>query len=98
MNDLSQAQTERIGKFGEEMCEAGQVIGKIIIHGWTPCGEGIQYDNRSDLEREAGDVLAAIDLLAAGGDINMDRVKAFRDAKRKTITRFMQHQQNIKLV
>lgn len=97
MNGLTPAQTERFGKLSEEMCEAGQVLGKIQVHGTHPSCEGIQYDNTTDLERELGDVLTAIDLLAAAGDINMDRVKAFRDKKRKTIFRYLVHQQGIVL-
>lgn len=99
MYDLTHAQRERVGKFGEEMCEAGQVLGKINIHGWTPTSfQGITYDNKSDFEREIGDILAAIDLMTVGGDIDMKKVEEWRAKKRKTITSFMEHQQGIVLV
>lgn len=98
MYDVTPPQRERISKFGEEMSEAGQVLGKINLHGWTPTSfENITYDNRGDLEREIGDILAAIDLMAVGGDIDMKKVQEFREAKRKTITRYMQYQQGIVL-
>ncbi len=97
--DLTHAERERVGKFGEEMNEAGQVLGKINIHGWSPTSfQGITYDNRGDLEREVGDVLAAIDLMVVGGDIDMKKVEEWRAKKRQTITSFMEHQQGIKLV
>lgn len=89
---LTPAETERIAKYTEELGESNQVIGKILLHGWTPFAEGIQYNNREDLEREVGDVLAAIELMIAGGDIRKDVIIERCMEKKKTITRYMEHQ------
>lgn len=92
MNNLTPAETERLGKFSEEMGESGQVVGKILLHGYHTTHSGIVYNNREDLERECGDVLAAIDLMIKKGDLDKQKVLAFRDAKAAVITKYMNHQ------
>ena len=74
---------ERVAYLVEECGEVGKVIGKVLRHGWesahpdNPTGP----NNRQSLEIELGDVLFAVRLLAAGGDIRLDVVRAFADKK-----------------
>lgn len=83
-NNLSDAQLERLAILSEELGEAQQAIGKIIRHGYDsnnpdlprPVYCGIPTGNRQDLEKELGDVMYAIDALAATRDINGRAVSA----------------------
>lgn len=65
---------ELLGIFTEEMGEALQVIGKIMRHGWSPEHEGVKYNNLADLEREMGDVRAAMIRLCAAGVTSKEKI------------------------
>lgn len=109
MNNLSPAQTERIGKISEELGEvsneigvvqqiigkAQQIIGKIIIHGLHAEFEGMQWDNKADLERELGDLQAAIQIMVDAGDLDPLNIEAAKQAKLPKIRRYMKHQNNV---
>lgn len=74
--DPTRASRERLAILAEEMGEALQVIGKILRHGWestNPDGNP-EITNRVLLEFEMGDVLAAMRLLTAAGDMRADFV------------------------
>lgn len=92
MNNLTPAQTERIAKLSEELGEAQQVIGKILLHGYRAQFQETVYDNKGDLERELGDVKAAIQLMTDAGDLDDARIRTQQLIKRQTITRYMCHQ------
>ncbi len=93
MNGLTPAQTERLAKLGEELGEVQQVIGKVFLHGYLAVDpQGNVYDNKSDLERELGDVQAAVRLLTRSGDLNRASIVNQNRKKLRTITRYMVHQ------
>ena len=71
-NWLSPAQLERLAILQEEMCEAGQIIQKIVRHGYEsydPTIEGDFTTNRQLLEKELGHVLSALDRLDAADEV-----------------------------
>lgn len=65
----NQPETERLALLFEEMAEAIQVIGKIQRHGFSSTHPEGGPSNRKLLEKELGDVLVAIDLALAAGDV-----------------------------
>lgn len=76
-NKLTNGQTERLAILNEEMtevqlelCKAQQTISKILRHGYKP--EGLDYDNRKQLETELGDVLLSVGRLCKAGDLSLD--------------------------
>ncbi len=92
-NGLTEAETERLALLGEECAETGKAIGKILRHGYPSRNPDIADSptNREGLEREVGDLLWAIDLMAHCGDISMLRSRA--DAGRHVRkTRYLHHQ------
>jgi hypothetical protein len=92
-NQLSPAQVERLVKLQEEMNEAGKELCKILNHGYVAVApDGVRYDNKAALERELGDVCAAIKLLGDRGDIDDHQIYLAATAKDATITRYMHHQ------
>lgn len=94
MNNLSHAQTERFAKLLEELGEAQQVLGKILLHGVHSRNphDARACDNITLLHIELGDVLAAIDLLTKKGDLLDHTLIEFAELKSHTITKYMHHQ------
>ena len=93
MNGLTHAQTERIGKLCEELGEALQCIGKTLVHGYHAEDQnGVRYDNQADLQRELGDVRAAMKLMTRAGDLSAALIAQQQREKFRTITRYMVHQ------
>lgn len=94
-NKLAPAEAERLALLLEEMGEAQQVIGKILRHGYAsfnPNDPG-QGTNRTMLERELGDVLAAIDLMTPFADLNSDNIQRARRDKHDHVHRYLHHQE-----
>ena len=92
-NGLNKSETERLALLGEECAEIGQKIGKILRHGYQSRNPDVTNGptNREDLEREIGDLLWAIDLMAHCGDVSLLRARA--DAGRHARkTRYLHHQ------
>jgi NTP pyrophosphatase (non-canonical NTP hydrolase) len=93
VNGLGPAETERLALLGEECAEVGKAIGKILRHGYPSRNPTVpdSASNREDLEREIGDLLWSIDLMAHCGDISMIRCRtdAGRHARK---TRYLHHQ------
>lgn len=72
---LDTAQVERFGLLGEELGEAIQAIGKIARHGFGATDPvGNYYDNKTQLEKELGDIVAATMLSASAGEVSIDNV------------------------
>lgn len=99
-NRLSPAEAERLALLAEEMGEAIQVVGKILRHGYesynptTQVPEGHRpLTNRYLLEKELGDVCAAIDLI--GADIHVGSMHQHRTDKLKRVARWMHHQEQL---
>jgi len=90
---LTPAQRERMTKLVQELMESGVAATKILEHGFVATdGNGVTYDNRADLQRELGDILAAAHLMFANGDIDGDAVLAAGEVKKLTVTRYMHFQ------
>lgn len=85
-NKLTPAALERLAYLGEELAEAGQIIGKILRHGYesydptkiervgehqTPFYPPI---NRELLENELADVLRAVKRMVEAGDLEQWRI------------------------
>lgn len=95
-NGLYPAQAERLALLLEEMGEAQQAIGKILRHGYEsvnpdlppPAGD----TNQANLEREIGDVLVAIDMMLAAGDIEQWALDDRKRVKAHKVKQWLHHQ------
>lgn len=92
-NGLGDAELERLALLGEECAEVGKMVGKITRHGYASRNPTINDGptNREALEREIGDVLHAIDLMAHCGDISMLRVRS-DTARNRRKARYLHYQ------
>lgn len=66
---------EELGEVVESAGRSIKAISKALNYGWTPEFEGVQYDNRKDLEKELGDVFCAVDLMARKGNLSMAAIQ-----------------------
>jgi NTP pyrophosphatase (non-canonical NTP hydrolase) len=95
-NGLSPAEAERLALLLEELGEAQQCIGKILRYGYEsfnpylppPAGE----TNRGNLTKELGDVIAAMNLMRAGGDIDEEEVISHAQRKMVKVWDYLHHQ------
>jgi len=92
-NGLSAAETERLALLGEECAEIGKAIGKILRHGAESRNPDVAGSptNRADLEREIGDLLWVIDLMAHCGDFSTLRARADSGRHARKV-RYLHHQ------
>jgi len=93
-NGLTPAEAERLALLLEEMGEAQHIIGKVLRHGYTSCSpfDAQGTINRVLLEKEVGDVMAALDLLYAANDLSASKTEESRQRKHKTVRRYLHHQ------
>lgn len=93
-NSLSPAEHERLALLLEEMGEATQAIGKILRHGYKSFSpfDKTETTNRSMLEKEIGDVMAALDLLYAAKDLFASNTEEARRKKHISVRRYLHHQ------
>ena len=93
-NGLTEAEQERLSVLLEELGEAQQCIGKILRHGYESYNPVVDtgMTNRRELERELGDIYAAILMLAWSKDVNYCGVLTREVEKRKSIRRWLHHQ------
>ena len=97
-NQLTPAEDERLALLAEECAEVIQIVAKIQRHGYGSYHpDDPTTTNRQLLEREAGDVMAALDLLAAHGiarvsDLDTNEIETWRKAKHDKIGRYLHHQ------
>lgn len=82
----NEAQNERLAILSEECGETVQIIGKSHRHGidsYDPL-DPKKITNRAKLEKEIGDILAAVALLRYNNDISLENVeKAMMEKMRK---------------
>lgn len=88
---LSPEEYERLTILIEEIGEVLQVIGKIQKHGYEASFEGIDYDNREQLEVELGHLNFAILLLNSKGDINLENIAVNAERKNKNIWKYLNY-------
>ena len=69
MNELTEAQKERLIMLAEEAGEVIQAVGKILRHGYNSCHlDNDDISNRLDLVRELDDLNAIIGEMVKKGD------------------------------
>lgn len=95
-NKLSPAELERLALLSEELCEVGQVIGKILRHGYESHNpfDRTKTTNRKLLEKELGDVTCAISLLTISADISRNSIKEFASIKLVSVQEYLHHQKD----
>lgn len=71
---------KHLGKLAEELGEAVAVVGRCIVQGMTGIDPKTGETNREQLQKEAADVLANLDL-------NVDRFSLDRDAMARRVER-----------
>ena len=93
-NDLTPSEAERLAVLLEEMGEAQQAIGKILRHGYGSLhpAEMDGLDNRERLEKEIGDVLAAIEMMTNVEDLNTTHIDKRRRQKHRNVQKYLHHQ------
>lgn len=82
---------ERFSLLVEEIGEVLQIIGKIQRHGYHASFEGIEYDNRGDLETELGHLMFAIHLMAQRGDISTNNVERSMILKSHKVWKYLHY-------
>ncbi len=85
-NNLTPAEAERLAILAEECGEVIQAVGKILRHGW-----GGQVDNRTNLEKEIGDIVYITDLMSRHNDIYIPRVGSYASEKAVRIQQYLHH-------
>lgn len=82
-NRLSLAEAERLALLLEELGECAQAIGKVLRHGYrsfNPIRVDLG-DNRDQLEKEIGDVMAAVKLLTRAKDLSSNNIRLRQESK-----------------
>lgn len=90
--NLTPAEIERLALLSEEMGEAQQVIGKILRHGYESCHPNGGPKNRELLEKEIGDVRAAISLMMRKNDIYAPALWQHESNKEQSVKPYLHHQ------
>lgn len=94
-NKLTPAETERLALLMEECAEVQHVIGKILRHGYNSVNPNDLRpnpdNNRALLERELGDLTAAISICAGHDDVNIEKIEAAFELKLKRVKEFLHH-------
>jgi NTP pyrophosphatase (non-canonical NTP hydrolase) len=92
-NCLTPAQAERLALLAEECGELVQAVGKILRHGFDSVNPRIPYsrNNRGQLEKEMGDVRAAMIMLCEAGDTDKAAVHSLADKKLREVGRWLHH-------
>lgn len=90
-SNLTPSELEAMALLAEELAEAGQVIGKILRHGFDSCHPSGGRDNRALLEDELGDVRAAVRILIDLSLLQEHHIEAAADDKRGRVSKFLHH-------
>ena len=96
-NGLSPGQAERLALLLEELGEAQQAIGKVLRHGYASHNPKAPFSddpsNRQTLERELGDVIAAVRMLSQAGDLDGPEINRAADRKTVAVKQWLHHQE-----
>lgn len=90
---MENAQLERLAILVEEAAEVQQIAMKIVRHGYDsyhPLDEE-KTSNKKLLEKELGDLVFAIGLLASAMDINMVNVNEHKWNKKNSINKYLHY-------
>lgn len=93
-NRLSEAEAERLALLSEECGEVVQIVGKILRHGYESHNpfDPQKRSNRSLLEKEIGDVCAAMEILDSAGDIREPEIGRHAIEKIASVKKYLHHQ------
>lgn len=95
MTIISSPQSERVALLVEEMGESLQALGKIQRHGFNSYNPTLPTDqqtsNRQHLEKELGDVIAAIGLMAMNNDVNIESICLYAGAKFDSVQQWLHY-------
>jgi hypothetical protein len=90
-NGLTPVENELLALLAEECAEVIQIVGKILRHGLRSYHPDSQEVNAYTLEREMGDVRAAMTLLCEAGITRKSTVHLLADEKLKRIDRYLHY-------
>jgi hypothetical protein len=90
-NELTPVEAELLAVFAEECAEAIQIVGKILRHGLRSYHPDSHEVNGYTLEREMGDVRAAMILLCEAGIARKATVHSLADSKLSRIDQYLHH-------
>lgn len=96
-NKLTPAEAERLALLAEECGEVIQAIGKILRHGYESYhpNDVLKTSNRRLLERELGDVQAAVLLMSSGTDLSSDSIESRKQFKLHHVQQYLHHQEDV---
>lgn len=89
--NLTPAEYERLALIMEEAAEVQQVIGKILRHGFESTHPDGGPTNRRLLEKELGDLQAAIQISTKAGDIDWHEMMHRAALKQVSVYQYMHH-------
>lgn len=92
-NGLSPAEVERLALLAEECGEVVQIVNKILRHGYESYNPNISVPrrNRTLLIQELGDIVCAIGLLDAAGDVSYSAINAASTDKLMHVQQYLHH-------
>lgn len=92
-NRLTPAGAESLALLAEEAGEVVQAACKALRHGLTSCNPDDASDttNAEHLNKEIGDLLAAVDIAIGLGYIDRDSIESYRRGKLSTVRRWLHH-------
>lgn len=90
-NGLSPAHLEALALIAEECAEVVQAIGKILRHGLASEHPDSHITNYLTLQRETGDLLAALRIGEVQGMIDWGTVIRARDSKLIKVAKYLHH-------
>lgn len=90
-NHLSPEHAEALALIAEECAEVIQAIGKILRHGLASHHPDSHITNYLTLQRETGDLLAALQIGEVQGMIDWRTVILARDLKLVKVAKYLHH-------
>lgn len=91
-NDLSPEQAEALALVAEECAEVQQIICKILRHGlWSHRPKNPGISNQDELQKEVGDLMAALRVAEVQRLLEWGRVIQNRNAKLRRVQKYLHH-------
>lgn len=91
-SQLTPQEVERLACVAEEAAEVGQVVGKILRHGFHSHHPDFPMTtNRELLEKELGDLLAVQEMLIRSGDLDVLAIRKHADQKHRNLPNWLHH-------
>ena len=91
-NELYEGEAERLALLLEEAGEVVQAVGKILRHGYESTHPDGGPTNRESLERELGDMAAAIQMMTERRDVNAAFIRQCQREKLTKVAQYLHHQ------